>query len=287
MKILKTIAILFISTFISVAQHPLSGKWQGAVIRAGQPIEKATLFYTDFDMDDGRISGITREEIYNTENFAVKQISGSYNSDSFNFNQVVVQKSSKSSKYKWCRFKAELSYDSTSGFLTGPYESTDCKRVIGKIILYKASFELSETAKAGTSHLWFEQFIEDQKEGLNAPEIRKIERENFVFEPVFFDFDKSEIRLEHDDFLKRLIKVVKGHTDLRVKVTGHTDAVGSNGYNDGLSKRRAEAIIQFFVENGLDASRLEFDFKGERQPLDTNNTSEGMQRNRRVDFSFI
>ena len=48
-----------------------------------------------------------------------------------------------------------------------------------------------------------------------------------------------------------------------------------------------ETIINYFVERGLSADRLEFDFKGEKNPADRNSTPEGRQRNRRVDFQFI
>ena len=74
---------------------------------------------------------------------------------------------------------------------------------------------------------------------------------------------------------------------MRVKVTGHTDADGSDAYNDELSKRRAKAIVDYFEAHGLSEDRLEFDFKGEHEPVDSNNTSSGKQRNRRVDFKFI
>ncbi len=84
-----------------------------------------------------------------------------------------------------------------------------------------------------------------------------------------------------------MIRVVDGHSDLRIKVTGHTDADGSDTYNLDLSKRRAEALIQFFIVNGLSRERIEIDFKGEADPIDDNATPEGKQRNRRVDFSFI
>lgn len=84
-----------------------------------------------------------------------------------------------------------------------------------------------------------------------------------------------------------MIQIVKGHSDLRVQVTGHTDAEGTNGYNDILSKKRAEAIIKYFVDNGLSEDRLKFDFKGENNPAATNDTAEGRQKNRRVDFEFI
>lgn len=84
-----------------------------------------------------------------------------------------------------------------------------------------------------------------------------------------------------------MIRVVDGHTDLRIKVTGHTDADGSDEYNIELSKKRAQSLIDFFVANGLSKDRIEIDFKGEKAPIDSNDTPEGKQHNRRVDFSFI
>jgi outer membrane protein OmpA-like peptidoglycan-associated protein len=84
-----------------------------------------------------------------------------------------------------------------------------------------------------------------------------------------------------------MIRVVDGHTDLRIKVTGHTDADGSDAYNVDLSKKRAQSLIDFFVANGLSKDRIEIDFKGESLPVDSNSTPEGKQHNRRVDFAFI
>lgn len=269
------------------AETIYDGKWQGVVIRAGQSIEDGTLIYAEFAVNGNSVDGRTREEVYNTERFAVKKVGGSIKDGKLSFRQIVVEKSTKTSRMKWCRYSGELTYNETTGYLEGTYESTDCKRVIGKIIMYRSDFVLSREAQPEVSHIWFEHFLRDYKEGLNAPEIRKIERENFVFEPIFFDFDKYDIREEHDDFLKRLIKVVKGHSDLRVRVTGHTDADGSNAYNDTLSRNRARAIIDYFVRHGLSEDRLEFEFKGETVPIDTNSTPEGKQRNRRVDFAFI
>tara|TARA_R110002072_G_scaffold100188_2_gene220581 strand:- start:9193 stop:10029 length:837 start_codon:yes stop_codon:yes gene_type:complete len=269
------------------AQANFNGTWQGVIIRAGLQTENGTLFYAEFNQSGNSFEGYSREEIYDSENFAVKKMTGSIHENELSFKQIVVTKSKQSGRTKWCRFEADLIYDSISGYLKGNFKSSDCKRVIGKIILFKSDFEFSKEKKNGISQLWFSQFIIDQREGLNSPSIRKIERDNFVFEPVFFDFDESAIRTDHKEFLDRLIKVVKGHSDLRVKVTGHTDADGSDNYNDGLSQRRAQAIIDYFVEHGLKADRLVFDFKGEKMPLDSNDTKEGKQRNRRVDFRFI
>jgi outer membrane protein OmpA-like peptidoglycan-associated protein len=158
---------------------------------------------------------------------------------------------------------------------------------MGTIKLYSIDEKISTDDQRTISQLWFSQFQKDLKAGLNAPLIRKKERDNFVFEPVYFDYDESLLRAEHYDFLDRMIKVIKGHSDLRVKVTGHTDTDGSDAYNDELSKRRAQAIVDYFVQQGLSSDRLVFDFKGEKEPVDTNTTPEGKQRNRRVDFQFI
>lgn len=279
--------MLFIFSFYSESQSEFKGTWLGIVQRAGQKVKDASLLYLSIEGNNDAISGYTREEIFDTENFAVKQIKGSIKNDILKIEQVVIQKSKQNNSAKWCRFNAELKYNATTGYLEGDFISTDCKRVIGKLLLYRYDYTFSANEKNEISQLWFTQLIKDLDEGLNAPEIRKKERYNFKFEPIYFDYDEAVIRPDHYDFLNRLIKVVKGHTDLRVLVTGHTDSDGSDGYNDDLSKRRAEMIIQYFVKHGLSADRLEFDFKGEKQPVDSNNTPEGKQHNRRVDFRFI
>ncbi len=281
--------LLFFSVLIinCYAQANFSGTWQGLITKAGQSYEQSTLLYIEIKQDMESISGYSREEVNGKDFFAVKHLKGKVNQNNLFIQQTVISKSKNSSRAKWCRLKMELTYDSITGYLKGDFISTDCKRILGKILLYKSDFDFSTTEKPGTSQLWYSTLLYDLKEGLSAPEIRKLERDNFVFQPVYFDFDEAIIKPEYDEFLQRLIKVVKGHSDLRVKVTGHTDADGSDEYNIELSKRRAQAIVDYFVKNGLNADRLIFDFKGERMPIAPNTTKEGRQQNRRVDFSFI
>lgn len=287
MKIIALISFVLISLLSFANDTVFQGTWQGVIIKAGQSVDQGTIVYVDFKLVDGVLTGHMREEAFDTEFYAIKLIEGTQESGTLKYNQIVVSKSKKSSKIKWCRTNGELTYNKVNGYMTGTYQSSDCKRLMGRIILYKSDFELSMDDNSHSSHMWFPQFAKDYNAGLSAPAIRKIERDNFVFQPIFFDFDKSEIRDEHNDFLDAMIKIVKGHSDIRIKVTGHTDAIGTDGYNVGLSQRRTEAIIKYFVEHGIDAERLEFDFKGETNPAATNDTSEGRQRNRRVDFKFI
>jgi len=287
---MRTLLFLFFcsfSLFSLGSDTDFKGTWQGVIIRAGQTMDQGTLLYVDFEITDGVLSGYMREENYATEYYAVKQIKGKREENILKFEQTVIENDKTAFRSKWCMYKGEFKYDDKKGYLMGEFSSTDCGRMMGSIILFRDDFEISKGDQSHATHSWFKSFVKDYEDGLSAPLIRKKERENFVFEPIFFDFDKSEIRDEHKEFLDRLIKVVKGHSDLRVKVTGHTDSEGSNGYNDGLSQRRAQAIINYFVANGLSADRLKFDFKGETDPAATNDTPEGRQRNRRVDFEFI
>jgi outer membrane protein OmpA-like peptidoglycan-associated protein len=179
-----------------------------------------------------------------------------------------------------------MEYNFTTGYLEGTYDSK-CPEEKGKLILYKSKFDFNEKPYPLQDHSWFDRFVNDLKEGLSSPEQRLVELRNFKFDPIYFDYDKYEIKAEYQDYLRKMIKMVKSHSDLRIKITGHTDADGSDKYNEKLSQNRAKALIRFFEENGLEKSRVVIDFKGEKQPVDSNKTPEGKQKNRRVDFAFI
>lgn len=287
---MRRIALLFplLFSFITLnGQTDLNGVWQGVMIKTGGRIDEGTILFTSFSINEKNLDGQTRDEIHNTEYFAVKKIRGSVKGNTIRFSQIALEKNKKAPKTNWCNIDALLTYNDSTGFLEGTYTSLECKNTSGRIILFKTSTVFSTTEESALSHTWFQRFQNDLKKGYNAPVIREKERKEFVFQPIYFDYDKTEIKPEYQAFLKKMIRVVDGHSDLRIKVTGHTDADGSDTYNLDLSKRRAEALIQFFVVNGISRERIEIDFKGEADPIDNNATPEGKQRNRRVDFSFI
>jgi len=269
------------------SQTDFNGVWQGIMVKDGFKNEQGTILYASFTVNNGIVEGKTRDEVYNTDQFAVKKIKGSVKKNVVQFNQIVIEKKKNNSKTNWCNIDASLTYNDSTGYLEGKYTSTDCKRNSGKIILYRSTAKFSATEESMLAHSWMKFFMNDLNKGYNAPAIRDLERKRFVFQPIYFDYDKAEIRPEYHDFLIKMIRVVDGHTDLRIKVTGHTDADGSDAYNVDLSKKRAQALIDFFVANGLSKDRIEIDFKGETLPVDSNSTPEGKQHNRRVDFAFI
>ena len=71
-----------------------------------------------------------------------------------------------------------------------------------------------------------------------------------------------------------------------VIATGHTDSVGTDAYNQKLSERRAAAVKDYLVSKGIPAAKVTTVGKGESQPVATNKTKEGRQKNRRVDIEF-
>lgn len=101
---------------------------------------------------------------------------------------------------------------------------------------------------------------------------------------ALFDFDKSDIkpdgRVHMDEIIHRLN--LRG-AELGVIVsTGHTDSTGSDAYNMKLSERRADAVKDYLVSQGVDSNRIRTEGMGERQPVGDNTTSAGRAENRHV-----
>jgi len=291
-----TLFILFLLiSFCTLSQDSTSilGFWRGSYYPNGTAPKDGIMLYLDLSKLDEQTSKLTvYNQRYNTEEYAQKMASFDLlDKKRIKMNELVIAKQAKKGKTAWCRLQMELEYDPKTGYLQGTFSSKECKNYIGKVVLYRyhENFpQVSETKKElSETSLWWMRLHTELELGWNAPEIRQQERDNFIFEPIYFDFDKAEIKPDFFPFLDRLIKIVEMHSDLRVKVTGHTDWDGTDLYNDNLSKQRAQSIIDYFVHKGLKKERLEFDFKGEKEPIDTNQTPQGRQRNRRVDFQFI
>ena len=177
-----------------------------------------------------------------------------------------------------------LKYNDVRGYLEG-FKNDSSET--GKIVLFKSEFRFNDKIKPSKQSNWATSMLWDYKNGLSSPEKRIEELKRFSFAPVYFDYDKHEIKSEYHEQLNEIKKIVLSHSDLRILVIGHTDSDGSNRYNKTLSKRRAESIILFFTSRGLRRDRIVIDFKGETFPVESNATSEGKSKNRRVDFKFI
>ena len=104
---------------------------------------------------------------------------------------------------------------------------------------------------------------------------------------VYFEFDKATLTPESVVTLDKAVEVINASAAERLEVAGHTDAMGSDEYNQDLSQRRANAVVNYFVDHGIDASRLEARGYGESQPTHDNSTDAGRAMNRRVELKVL
>ena len=213
----------------------------------------------------------------------VFDIKGTKKHIDFKINQKRILHSSL--KQKTSTFNAySFIYNLDRGYLEGFKQGDTLNR---RIILYQSKFDFSTRMRPSKNKSWISSLMRDYHSGLSAPLKRIEELKNFSFEPIYFDYDKFNIKEEYHSQLNEIKKIILSHSDLRILVIGHTDSDGSNAYNDVLSKKRAESIIKFFTSKGLRRDRIVIDFKGEKDPADSNATAEGKSKNRRVDFKFI
>jgi len=103
---------------------------------------------------------------------------------------------------------------------------------------------------------------------------------------VNFDFDRATLRPDAVTILNEAIEILKKYPQLRVEVAGHTDSIGTDAYNQGLSERRARTVFDYLTANGIDAGRLVGPTGyGESRPIDSNETDAGRAKNRRTELN--
>lgn len=103
---------------------------------------------------------------------------------------------------------------------------------------------------------------------------------------VLFDFDKANLKPAAVQELSAVVQILRENSALAADLVGHADSVGSDQYNLGLSRRRAEAVKNYLVSQGIAASRISVDWKGESEPAVPNTTDENRARNRRVEITI-
>ena len=271
---------------LSFAQNDFAGNWRGMLIHSHQNLETADVVYIEIK-EGAEVSGLSRIELLNQKDHAIKQFTAKIDGNALLLDEAHLKSYSKSRTAPKCKLKYTLNYDQETEYLKGTFESTDCRRVMGEVVLYRTDKPLNLEEEPTLSHYWKYNFVRNYQRGFPSPDVLARKQTNFKLKPIYFDHDESVVKAEFHDYLNEMIEILDGIHDLRIKVIGHTDAVGTDEYNIGLSERRARAIKEYFTSRGISIEKLEIDFKGKRQPIDTNKTPEGKQRNRRVDFEFI
>jgi outer membrane protein OmpA-like peptidoglycan-associated protein len=103
-------------------------------------------------------------------------------------------------------------------------------------------------------------------------------------EKILFDFNASSLTTEAQGNLDKVMTVLQKYPDTNIEIQGHTDNVGSESYNQGLSVKRAKSVQKYFKSNDISGTRLTTRGFGEEVSKYSNETDEGRAQNRRVEF---
>ena len=125
--------------------------------------------------------------------------------------------------------------------------------------------------------------IKNQNLYLSPIEIGQVVRLN----NIFFETNKSILKPESFPELDRAVKFLSNNPKVEIEVAGHTDNIGTEQYNLNLSEARAAAVAKYIISKDINAKRVVSKGYGESKPEDTNDTEEGRQINRRVEFKIL
>ncbi|MFY0628393.1 MAG: OmpA family protein [Reichenbachiella sp.] len=103
---------------------------------------------------------------------------------------------------------------------------------------------------------------------------------------VYLDYNSSVLSTSAEDVLRALYNDILIHTKFKIEVSGHTDPVGSQGFNQRLSLKRAKVVAEFLFKQGLEKDNVEVVGHGEMKLIDKTNSEEANAKNRRVEIKF-
>jgi len=108
-----------------------------------------------------------------------------------------------------------------------------------------------------------------------------------ILRGINFDFDSATIKEDSETILDEAVNTLKENPSIKTKIEGHTDATGTEEYNLGLSQRRADAVRDYLISQGIAGERLSTVGQGEAYPITSNDTREGRSKNRRIEFVVV
>ena len=108
-----------------------------------------------------------------------------------------------------------------------------------------------------------------------------------VLNNILFETGKSILTTSSYTELDRLVGILQDSPLMKIEISGHTDNTGSLDLNNRLSQNRAQAVVEYLVQKGIDRTRLEYRGYGPSEPIADNATAEGRKMNRRVEFKIL
>jgi len=125
--------------------------------------------------------------------------------------------------------------------------------------------------------------------GLYGMEAELITRGLLTLNTIYFDYNSATLKPESYQTLREVGLILIKYSELKIEIGGHTDSVGGDSYNLQLSRVRAEAVLNWLLDNTTELTLTQFTVKGygESQPVTDNDTEAGRTLNRRVEFRVL
>ncbi|MBQ1606046.1 MAG: OmpA family protein, partial [Bacteroidales bacterium] len=111
--------------------------------------------------------------------------------------------------------------------------------------------------------------------------------DRFRLNQIYFEFNSSELLTMSYIQLDSLYNILSEKPSLRIEIRGHTDNIGSEGYNKKLSVERAASVYNYLLEKGIPKTRMKYRGFGPNVPVADNNTEQGRELNRRVEIFIV
>lgn len=108
-----------------------------------------------------------------------------------------------------------------------------------------------------------------------------------ILNNIFFETNKYEVTAKSIPELEEVVKFLNANPSTKVEISGHTDNVGDENYNQNLSEKRAQSIVDYFLKRGIATERLTKIGYGSKAPIQPNDTEEHRQANRRIEFKIL
>lgn len=148
----------------------------------------------------------------------------------------------------------------------------------------KEGVELVTTAKG---HVPGKNGVGKNEKGVEV-ELDKVEAgKSVVIDAVGFETNRAHLKKEALDILNETVRLLQENPNMKIEVQGHTDSTGEAAYNQTLSEKRAEAVRDYLIKQGVDPTRMTAKGYGESKPIGDNKTAEGRAQNRRTEFLIL
>lgn len=278
-----------VNSYANIPRELIGGTWQGIFTQPGNENFDSFAYWMNLELSGDRIKGHSRIEIPNSEAFGIMSINGNLSKTAISISEQGLIRESNSSALDWCLKFTKLRYDPSSRSLRGNWYADNCRHD-GELVLFKTevAFNYFDNKPVNEASIGEIRAILASNKVAPKSNKRTVVNKKLEIEAIMFKLGSANIALSSQKYLKeKIIPFIFQAESLELKVTGHTDNLGDNIMNLQLSIARARAVVDFFINNGIEPKRLSFEGLGESKPIADNNTVEGRSLNRRVEIVIV